>query len=153
MAFKEAAIAFATEQGVDIGNTLAARLKKNLFGDGRATRSIDVIVVNKLGNDLRLVKAPQPKENSDGSGVWSSSILPPSDIKANTQEGYGCESHGFMTGVTVAKVWYKDVKTGKQYVLTTSNPYSGSNHSEASPSSVLVLQGGGDNCTVKFVIR
>ena len=149
----------ATEYGVKISDRLVDRGINELFGEGRATRSTDVYIINKSRYDLTLLEAPQPKENDDGSGVWTCGALPPHVVKSGEIEMYGCQSHGFMCGVTEAYVWYEantPDKTINKIWWYTSNPFAGKCHGDVyftnSPLDALIIVGGSNNNVVHIII-
>lgn len=73
------------------------RIHGSLFGEGRATRSTDVIIFNKSSHHFKLA------ENHCNRGGFTGGMLPEPELKPHTSTVYGVESHGFMTGCQVGR--------------------------------------------------
>ncbi len=91
----------AIQLGAPFVQEAVNRIRGEVFGHGRATRSTDVVIFNQSPYKFTLVK------NSHSSGGWSNDLMPPHDILPKSSVVYGCESSGAATGCTDCKVHYR----------------------------------------------
>lgn len=137
---------YAKEVADDAGSIIRIRLVNSVFGEGRATRSTDVAIVNMSGKTLRL---GNPSCSCTSGGF---SELPPEVIEPGELVMYRVESHGVATGCTNCEVTYHD-DAGNSYSWFTSNPYVGSNTSGATSGNLSVRMSIGNNGNARVFIR
>lgn len=119
-----------------------------MFGNGRATRSTDVVLFNKSSYNFKLLS------NSCSHGDWSTNLFPEPSIQTKKSSVFGMESHGFATGVECT-VKYQSLE-GTYFEVTSDNPYIGSNSANEHFSESLKLTrtlGGGNNNQVRWIIE
>lgn len=92
----------------------------------RAVRQTKISIENKTNEKFERRNFKNPNENYGGSGIWSVEYLPPETIVRRSKVQFECESNGFMTGVTEARVEYYDSE-GRGIYFKTGNPYIGAN--------------------------
>lgn len=133
--------------------TALGRVKGEIFGNGRAARSSDVIVMNKTPKTFKL------RDNTCQWGGFSSDLFPEAELPPKSTTVYGVESNGFMSGVTCT-VKYEVVENGQgvgEFVkFFVDNPYIGSNIEQSwlnGTFEIVSTLGQGNNNQVRYVIQ
>lgn len=90
-----------------------------IFGSERATRSTDVIIVNRSNKKFTL-------DASDcNEGGFATDFFPDFEIRAKASTVYAMESHGFASGCACTVRYISE--DGTVFEVTSRNPYIGYN--------------------------